>query len=56
MFDVVYNDENAIVLPYIFVKYFERMKIKLEKKRKAKLPTLIGLTTEHAVRCNTLIL
>ena len=25
-------------------------------KRKAKLPTMIGLTTKHAVCCNTLML
>ena len=28
----------------------------MQLKRKAKLPTVIGLTTKHAVCCNTLML
>ena len=28
----------------------------VQLKRKAKLPTVIGLTTQHAVCCNTLML
>ena len=28
----------------------------VQLKRKAKLPTVIGLTTKHAVGCNTLML
>ena len=28
----------------------------VQLKRKAKLPTVIGLTTKHAVCCNTLML
>ena len=55
MFDVVYNNENAIVLPCIFFNVFEHMQIKFKKKlKKHDMPTYIthedsftSLTLEH---------